>query len=65
VHLEGVLYRSGQMWGVLAGGTLLAVMGLIDDLRNLPWPPRLLLQANYLEQVPVDRHGAPGRALYL
>lgn len=43
-HLEGVLYRSGQMWGLLAGGTLLSVMGLVDDLRNLPWLPRLGLQ---------------------
>ena len=44
IHLEGVLYRSGQLWAILAAGTLLSVMGLIDDLRNLPWKPRLLLQ---------------------
>ena len=33
--LEGVAYRSERMWGVLAIGTVLAVMGLIDDRRNL------------------------------
>lgn len=44
VHLEGVLYRSGQLWSVLAAGTILAVMGLLDDRRSLPWPPRLLVQ---------------------
>ena len=44
LHLEGVLYRSGQMWAILAGGTILAGMGLIDDLKNLPWQPRLALQ---------------------
>jgi len=43
-HLEGVLYRSGQLWAIIAAGTLLSVMGLFDDLRNLPWLPRLLLQ---------------------
>lgn len=44
VHLDGVLHRSGQMWAVLAGGTILALMGLIDDVKNLPWQPRLLIQ---------------------
>ncbi len=44
VHLNGVLYRSGQMWVVLAGGTVLSVMGLIDDLKDLPWQPRLVIQ---------------------
>lgn len=44
VHLDGVLFRSGQMWAVLAGGTLLSVMGLIDDLKDLPWQPRLMIQ---------------------
>jgi UDP-GlcNAc:undecaprenyl-phosphate GlcNAc-1-phosphate transferase len=43
-HLEGVLYRSGQMWAVLAGGTVLSIMGLLDDLFDLPWKPRLALQ---------------------
>jgi UDP-GlcNAc:undecaprenyl-phosphate GlcNAc-1-phosphate transferase len=32
------------MWGIIAGGTVLSVMGLIDDLRDLPWLPRLLVQ---------------------
>lgn len=43
-HLEGVLYRSGQMWAILACGSVLAVMGLVDDLKNLPWQPRLGIQ---------------------
>ena len=45
IHLDGVLYRSGQMWAILLGGTMLSAMGLIDDLKNLPWQPRLALQA--------------------
>ena len=43
-HLNGVLARSEQMWAILAAGTILMVMGLLDDLRNLPWRPRLLVQ---------------------
>lgn len=43
-HLDGVLFRSGQMWAVLAGGTVLSIMGLIDDLKDLPWKPRLAIQ---------------------
>jgi len=43
-HVEGVLYRSGQMWAILAAGTVLACMGLIDDMTNLAWQPRLAIQ---------------------
>ncbi len=43
-HVQGVLYRSGTMWAILAGGTVLTAVGLLDDIRALPWPPRLLLQ---------------------
>ncbi|MDA1018371.1 MAG: undecaprenyl/decaprenyl-phosphate alpha-N-acetylglucosaminyl 1-phosphate transferase, partial [Planctomycetota bacterium] len=43
-HLEGVIYRADKMWAILAAATVLAVMGLLDDLRNLPWQPRLLVQ---------------------
>lgn len=43
-HLKGVSYRAGQLWGVIAGGTILSIMGLLDDLRNLPWQPRLVVQ---------------------
>jgi UDP-GlcNAc:undecaprenyl-phosphate GlcNAc-1-phosphate transferase len=44
VHLDGVLYRSEQLWMVLAGGTVLAVMGLLDDKLNISWKPRLIIQ---------------------
>ncbi|MDF1743800.1 MAG: MraY family glycosyltransferase [Gimesia sp.] len=43
-HLEGVLYRSKQLWLVLAGGTVLATMGLLDDKLNISWKPRLIIQ---------------------
>lgn len=43
-HVGGVLFRGGRMWGLIGLGTVLAVMGLIDDRRALPWWPRLLVQ---------------------
>ena len=44
IDWEAVLSRSGQLWAVLLGGTVLAAMGLIDDLKSLPWKPRLAVQ---------------------
>lgn len=43
-HVAGVSVRGGQMWAIVGWGTLLAAMGLIDDLKNLPWLPRLIVQ---------------------
>ncbi len=44
IHLEGAAFRSTELWVILSGGTILAVAGLLDDFRPLPWLPRLLLQ---------------------
>jgi len=44
IDLRGLLARSLQMWSIVAGGLVLSVMGLVDDLKNLPWKPRLALQ---------------------
>ncbi len=44
VHLPGFVERSKLLWVILGGGTALSVMGLLDDLWNLPWKPRLALQ---------------------
>lgn len=43
-HLAGVAFRSARLWSILAAGTILSVMGLIDDIHNLPWQPRLAIQ---------------------
>lgn len=43
-HLSGAVSRAPQLWTVLGGATVLAVMGLCDDFRPLPWPPRMALQ---------------------
>lgn len=44
VHLPGVLQKAGQLWAIVAAGLVLCVMGLIDDLKGLPWGPRLAVQ---------------------
>ncbi len=43
-HFDGVLQRAPQLWGLVAAGVLLAVMGLIDDFRGLSWRLRLGVQ---------------------
>ncbi|MEZ6067233.1 MAG: MraY family glycosyltransferase [Planctomycetaceae bacterium] len=42
--LPGFQTRSGMVWMLIAAGTLLSAAGLLDDLRPVPWPPRMLLQ---------------------
>jgi UDP-GlcNAc:undecaprenyl-phosphate GlcNAc-1-phosphate transferase len=44
VHFPGILERAGQLWVIIAAGTLLVLMGLLDDRRGLPWGPRLAVQ---------------------
>lgn len=44
VHAAGAVYRSQQLLVILGAATLLSVMGLLDDFRNLPWKPRLAVQ---------------------
>ena len=43
-HLAGAASRSTELWGVLGAATLLAIMGLVDDFRPLPWKPRMAVQ---------------------
>lgn len=44
IHLEGVWTRVGDIWWVLGCGTVLVVLGLIDDRLGLPWTWRLGVQ---------------------
>ncbi len=43
-HLPGLEEQSGKLWTLLAGGTVLMILGLIDDLRGLGWKLRLSVQ---------------------
>ncbi|MCA8986105.1 MAG: undecaprenyl/decaprenyl-phosphate alpha-N-acetylglucosaminyl 1-phosphate transferase [Planctomycetaceae bacterium] len=44
VHLDGVLYRAPQMWGLLTAGLILSIVGLVDDVRPVSWRFRLIIQ---------------------
>ncbi|MBN2217860.1 MAG: undecaprenyl/decaprenyl-phosphate alpha-N-acetylglucosaminyl 1-phosphate transferase, partial [Pirellulales bacterium] len=43
-HLAGLAEQSPRLWSMLAGGTVLVVLGLIDDRRGLPWWVRIIVQ---------------------
>jgi UDP-GlcNAc:undecaprenyl-phosphate/decaprenyl-phosphate GlcNAc-1-phosphate transferase len=43
-HLPGLWERSGRLWIMLGGGTVLLVLGLIDDRRGLDWRVRMAVQ---------------------
>jgi len=43
-HLPGLIEQSGKLWILLAGGTVLMLLGLIDDRRGLDWRIRLGVQ---------------------
>jgi UDP-GlcNAc:undecaprenyl-phosphate GlcNAc-1-phosphate transferase len=43
-HLDGAIYRAPQMGAILLGAVILAVMGLMDDIRPLSWRLRLMVQ---------------------
>lgn len=43
-HLPGLMDQSGKLWILLGGGTVLLLLGLIDDRWGLDWQVRLLVQ---------------------
>jgi UDP-GlcNAc:undecaprenyl-phosphate/decaprenyl-phosphate GlcNAc-1-phosphate transferase len=43
-YVPGILYQSGKLWTLLAGGTVLMLLGLTDDRRGLDWRLRLGVQ---------------------
>lgn len=43
-HVGGLLAQSPRLWTLLAGGTAVMILGLIDDRRGLNWKTRLLAQ---------------------
>lgn len=44
VHLSGLIAQLPNLWRLLAGGSVLLVLGLIDDRRGLGWRLRLGVQ---------------------
>lgn len=43
-HVSGLLHQSGKLWELLAGGTVLMLLGLADDRRGLDWRLRITVQ---------------------
>jgi len=43
-HLAGLAEQSPRLWAMLAGGTVLVVLGLVDDRRELDWRVRLAVE---------------------
>jgi UDP-GlcNAc:undecaprenyl-phosphate GlcNAc-1-phosphate transferase len=44
-YQPGLLAKVGELWWLLAGGTLLMLLGLADDRYGLGWKVRLLIEA--------------------
>lgn len=44
VHYAGLLVQSPRLWTLLAAGTVLAILGVIDDRGGLDWRVRLAIQ---------------------
>jgi UDP-GlcNAc:undecaprenyl-phosphate GlcNAc-1-phosphate transferase len=43
-HASGIMHQSVKLWTLIAGGTALMVLGLIDDRRGLDWRVRIAVQ---------------------
>ena len=44
MHVAGLAQQSGKLWALLGGGTILMIVGLVDDRRGLDWKLRLAVQ---------------------
>ena len=43
-HLDGLAFQSGRLWTMLAGATVLMLLGLADDVRSIDWRLRIAVQ---------------------
>jgi len=43
-HLPGLLAQSRSLWFFLAAGTVLMLLGLVDDVRRLDWRLRIVVE---------------------
>lgn len=43
-HLSGLLDKVREIWVLIAGGTILMLLGLADDRRGLPWQVRIAIE---------------------
>jgi len=43
-HVAGLMQQAPRLWLLLGGGTVLMLLGLVDDVRRLDWKIRLAVQ---------------------
>ncbi len=43
-HLSGIAAQSGKLWILLGAGTVLMVLGLLDDRKGLSWQVRIAIE---------------------
>jgi UDP-GlcNAc:undecaprenyl-phosphate GlcNAc-1-phosphate transferase len=43
-HLSGIVNQSGNLWILLGSGTVLMVLGLLDDRKGLSWQVRIAVE---------------------
>ena len=43
-HLSGLVAQSAKLWIILAAGTVLMVLGLLDDRKGLSWQARMVVE---------------------
>jgi UDP-GlcNAc:undecaprenyl-phosphate GlcNAc-1-phosphate transferase len=56
VYLPGLMSRIGSIWFLIAGGTILMILGLLDDRRGLDWRIRLLVEFGVAGAVVYGQH---------
>lgn len=56
VYLPGLVSRVGSIWLLIAGGTILMVLGLLDDRFGLDWRFRLLVEFSVAGAVVYGQH---------
>ena len=56
IYLPGMLSRMGSIWLLIAGGTIVMVLGLSDDRWGLDWRLRLLVEVGVASAVVYGQH---------
>ena len=56
IYIPGLLSRIGSIWFLLLGGTILMVLGLLDDRFGLDWRLRLLVEFGVAGAVVYGQH---------
>lgn len=56
MYLPGLVSRIGSIWFLIAAGTVLMVLGLLDDRFGLDWKLRLLVEVGVASAVVYGQH---------